>query len=287
MKNARISAIVFLLFILAVTACSPPELITSEPGTETSTPAAVATGTQAPSATSIPQPSLSPTPAVLPLVIVEWAVYPYADPADPQNTDPRVEILIRNPNDFPVRVNTDEVELRLLNAAGEIVLKNPNPTIDFWEGSWIRAGETLPMTACACFTTDGVAKQAWDSLELVAPLEPATGIAYTTDVDVSIGKFFFLDEAHLGGHQLATEITLVNTSGQVLKSFEVCVTARDASGKYVGVAIYGSFVGPADSGQPGNIEPGTSGGGIVVTLIDYVDGPLSYEVTAIGIPAGK
>ncbi len=56
---------------------------------------------------------------------MEWAVYPYANLADPQNTDTRVEILVRNPNEFPVRVNLDEVELRLLNAAGEIVYVEP------------------------------------------------------------------------------------------------------------------------------------------------------------------
>ncbi len=74
---------------------------------------------------------------------MEWAEYPYANLADPQNTDTRVEILVRNPNEFPVRVNTDEVELRLLNAAGEIVYTNPNPTFYIWEGSWILEGETV------------------------------------------------------------------------------------------------------------------------------------------------
>ncbi len=118
---------------------------------------------------------------------MEWDVYPYANLADPQNTDTRVEILIRNPNEFPVRVNLDEVELRLLNAAGEIVYTNPNPTFYIWEGSWILGGETAAITACLCFETDGVAKQEWESLELAAPLEAAPGIAYTTDVNVTLG----------------------------------------------------------------------------------------------------
>jgi hypothetical protein len=218
---------------------------------------------------------------------VEWAVYPYANLVDPQNTDTHVEILVRNPNEFPVRVNSAAAELRLLNAAGEIVYTNPNPTFYIWEGSWIREGETLAMTACACFDTDGVAKHAWESLELVAPLEAAAGIAYTPDVDVTIGEFFNLGEAHLGGDQMGAEITLENTSDQVLKSFEVCVIARDASGKYVGVAVYGSFADRDDYGENVRIEPGASASGIVVTLIDYVDEPLRYEVKAIGIPAEK
>jgi hypothetical protein len=65
------------------------------------------------------------------------------------------------------------------------------------------------------------------------------------------------------------------------------VTARDASSKYVGVAIYGSFADRDDSGNYVKIEPGASGGGIIVSEIDYVVGPLGYEVTAIGIPAEK
>ncbi len=135
-----------------------------------------------------------------------------------------------------------------------------------------------------CFWTSGLETQEWESLELVAPLEPATDFAYTNDVDVTIGEWFNLSEAHLGGDQLATEITMVNTSTQILKSFAVRVIARDPSGTYVGVAIYGSF--DADSANPGaEIEPGASGGGLIVTMINYVDGPLNYEVLAIGIPA--
>jgi hypothetical protein len=174
----------------------------------------------------------------------------------------------------------DAVELRLLNSAGEVVFTNPNPKFYFWEGSWIRGGETLPMTACACFDTSGVPKQEWKSLELVAPLDAATGIAYTTDVDVKLGKFLTLQSDELGA-----ELTLINTSDLALKSFEVCVTARDANGKYVGVAVYSSFVHNDDSGNYVKINPGKSGGGIVVTMINYVNEPLKYEIKAIGIPA--
>jgi hypothetical protein len=299
MRTPHILVAVFFLIVLAAAACSAPGSTATETQGETATPAVLATDTQTPSPTATSEPTLEPsptatpepsstaTPAIHPLEIEEWAVYPYANLADPQNTDTRVEILVRNPNEFPVRVSLDEVELRLLNAAGEIVYTNPNPTFIIWEGSWIREGETVPISACVCFETDGVAKQEWDSLELVAPLTPASEIAYTSDVEVSIGEFFSLAEAHLGGNELGTEITLVNTSGQVLNSFEVRVIARDASGKYVGVAIYGSFADRDNSGNYVKIEPGASGGGIVVTEIEYVEGPLDYEVTAIGILAEK
>jgi hypothetical protein len=283
--------------------CSVPGSIAQAVGDETTSPTASATGTQAPSLTPTPEPSSTATPvpsstatpepsltatlAILQLEIVEWAEYPYANLADPQNTDTHVEILIRNPNAFPVQVNLEGVELRLLNPAGGIVYTNPNPTFYIWEGSWILGGETAAISACVCFDTDGVAKQAWEALELAAPLKAAVGIAYTTGVDVSIAEFFSLEEAHLGGDQLGTEITLVNTSDQVLQSFEVRVIARNANGKYVGVAIYGSFGNRDNSGNYVNIEPGASTSGIVVSLVDYVDEPLVYEVTAIGIPVEK
>ena len=311
MRTSHILVIVLSLWVLAATACSVPGSNAPETRHETDTPAALTADTQAPSPTATPRPSLTATPqpsltatlepsltaspkpsstatpAILQLEIAEWAEYPYANSADPKNTDTRVEILVRNPNEFPVRVNTDQVELRLLNAAGEIVYTNANPTFYIWEGSWILGGETVPISACACFETDGVAKQKWDSLELVAPLEAASGIAYTTNVDVKIGEFFSLEQAHLGGNQLGAEIKLVNTSDQVLKSFEARVIARDAKGKYVGVVISSSFVGQDNSGGDANIEPGASGGGIIVSPIDYVSGTLGYEVTAIGILAGK
>jgi hypothetical protein len=266
-----------VLLIRAQFACSSLSRIASpSPGAE------AVTETPSPIATASPEPSPTPKETVLDLEVLEWAVYPYANRADPQNTDTRLEILARNPNEFPVQVNRDEVELRLLNAAGEIAYTNANPRFYIWEGSWILGGETVPISACVCFETDGVEKQEWESLELVIPLEAATSIAYTTDVDVNVGEFFSLQEAHLGGDVLGAEINLVNTSDQILKSFEVRMSARDASGKYVGVAIYGSFV---EQSIPGDIEPGASAGGIVVSEIDYVDGPLVYEVTAIGIPA--
>jgi hypothetical protein len=49
---------------------------------------------------------------------------------------------------------------------------------------------------------------------------------------------------------------------------------------------HGPIVDQDDSGHYTNIEPGASGG-IVVMEIAYVDEPLTYEVTAIGIPAEK
>jgi hypothetical protein len=273
-----------LMFLTAlINGCAPA------PASTPATPVLTMTTspTDPPTPTSIPVPTVTITPSIQELEIVEWSEYPYANLADPQNKDTRLEILVHNPNDFPIRLNLDEVELKLLNEAGEIVYTNVNPTFFIWEGSWMLGGETAAISACLCFETDGVARQDWTTVELVTQLEEMDDIAYTPDVEVTIGEFFSLSEAHLGGDQLGTEITLNNTSGQALKSFEVRVTARDANDKYVGVATYGSFSDHDDSGNYIRIEPGASANGIVVSLIDYVEKPLSYEVSAIGILADQ
>lgn len=241
----------FIIVIQIASACnsSPPA------PTATHTLAVSPTETTAPTETATPEPSLTPTPAVLGLEIVEWSEWPYASPADPSNTDTHVEVLIRNPNDFPVRVNNDEDELRFINAAGEVVFTNPSSFFYLWQGEWMLPGETTALSACVCFWTSGLEKQDWESLELVAPLEIATDIAYTPDVKVMLGEFFNLADAHLGGS------------------------------RYVGVAMFGNAV--VSFTENISIQPGDTATGVVVSDIDYIDMnvPLSYEVAAIGILA--
>ncbi len=295
MKSRYLSLILLGLITLTAAACSSPEQVVDEPSNQIDTPVPLVTNTPAPSPTTTIMPSPTATPessptatrAIQPLEIVEWAEYPYANLVDPQNTDTRVEVLVRNSNDFPVQVNMKEVELKFLNAAGDVVYVNPNPRFYFWEGSWIRGGESLPISACVCFYTSGVAKQAWEKLELIVPIEIIEDSAYSTDVEVNIGEFFSLEEAHLGGDMLGTQITLVNKGNQVLKSFEVLVTARDNNNKYAGVAVYGSFADRDTGGNLTRIEPGASADGIVVSEIDYLDDTLEYQVTALGILADE
>lgn len=233
------------------------------------------------------EPSFTPTPALLPLEIVEWSEWPYTDLADPSITDTHVEVLIRNPNNFPVRVNRneDEDELRFINAAGETVYTNPNPVFYIWQGEWMLPGETAALSACECFESQGLEKQAWESLELVAPLEIATDIAYTLDVEVTLGEIVDIAAAHLGGSGFALETTFNNTSGQALESVPHRVLARDANGRYVGVAFAGNAV--ASFTKNIAIQPGDTATGLNVIEINYVDSSLTtltYEVAAIGIP---
>jgi hypothetical protein len=223
---------------------------------------------------------------LLDLEILEWSEWPYGNPADPSNTDTHVEVLIRNPNNVPVRVNRDLDELRFINAAGEIVYANPSPFLYIWQGEWMLPGETAALSACVCFWTSGVEKQEWESLELFAPIEIATDIAHTLDVQVTLGEIVDIAAAHLGGSGFALETTFANTSDQALESVPHRVLARDANGRYIGVAFAGNAV--VSFTENIAIQPGDTATGLNVIEINYIDESnlptLTYEVAAIGIP---
>ncbi len=273
MRNTRNFAIA-LFVALVISACAPS---TATHAPEASPETEAPTATASPELTASPEPSLTPTEVVLDLEILEWGEFPIARLADPENTDTHVEVLIRNPNDFPVRINSSEDELRLVNAAGEVVYTNPGSVYYVWEGSWMLPGETAALSACVCFWTNGLERQEFETLELVAPLERATDLAYTLDVEVTLGEW-----SHLG----RAEIDWTNTSDQVLEEFLGRVMARDANGRHVGVAFYGVFLADFQNDVP--FQPGEGGNGVVDdTMIDYMNdlNKLEYEVNAIGIIA--
>jgi hypothetical protein len=272
--------ILFLIAILAASACSSPS------PTATQAPLISSTETAASTATATTEPSPVPTQSVLDLEILEWSEWPYTDLSDPSKTDTHVEVLFRNPNDFPVRVNNDEDELRFVNAAGEVVYTNTASVLYIWQGEWMLPGETAALSACVCFDTQGLEKQKWESLELFAPLEIATDIFYTQEVEVKLGQIVDIAAAHLGGSGFALETTFTNTSDQALESVPHRVLARDASGRYIGVAFAGNAV--VSFTENIAIQPGDTATGLNVIEINYVDESslpmLTYEVAAIGIP---
>jgi hypothetical protein len=284
MKRPRMPLALLLSVALSLAACGAPPVAPAD--LTTGTPAVAATDTTAVTPTDSPTPQPSPTATELPLLdleIVEWSEFPYAHPADPNNTDTHVEVLIRNPNDVPVRIDQDGVDLRFVNAAGEVVFSNENPFFYVWEGSWMLPGETAALSACVCFSTSGVERQEWDTLSLVVPVATATDITYTRDVEVVLGEWFSLAEAHLGGSGLGAELSLTNTSDQVLESIPLRVLARDATGRYIGIATFGDAV--ASFTEEVNIQPGDTANGVVVSEIEYFNKPMTYEVNAIGILA--
>ncbi len=279
MKTVRNFAI-GLLVALVLSACAPSAASEAPEAAATETTAPTATVSPEPPAS--PEPSLTPTQTVLNLEIVEWYEHVVPNRVDPSNTDTVVEVIIHNPNDFPVRVNDDGAELRFLNAAGEVV-STSNPYWYIWQGEWMTPGQTAALTAGACFYSCGLETQEWESLELSAPLEIATGLAYTQDVEVT-AEFVLLEEVTHGYSGPGVATTLANTSDQVLESIAMLVFARDANGNYVGMASFGNAV--ASFTENIGIQPGDTTSGLEDSEINYMGNDrLTYEVQAIGIIA--
>jgi hypothetical protein len=273
MKRTQRFATLFSVLAMIVSACGAPSTAPEEsPALQPSATPAEAQG---------PEPT--PTVALLDLEILEWFEHPIPNLADPSITDTQVEVLIRNPNDFHVQVNTGEDELRFLNAAGEVVYTNQHPSLFAWEGEWMTPGQIAAYSACVCFESQGLEKQEWVSIELVAPIEIATNLAYTTDVEVT-AEFVLLEEVLHGYSGPGAAITLTNTSDQVLESISKLVFARDASGRYVGMASFGNAV--VSFTENIGIQPGDTASGLEVSDINYMGNErLTYEVQAIGIIA--
>jgi hypothetical protein len=266
----------FIATFLLLTACgsTAPQI--------TDAPSVPPTASETAAPTNTPEPLFTPTQANLPLEIVEWHEYPYTNLADPNNTDTHVEMLIRNPNNVPVRLDQNAGELRFLNSAGETLYANPNPVFYIWRGEWMLAGETAALSACVCFMSSGLEPQAWESLELIMPLEEATDLAYTPDVEVTTGEVIDLAVAHLGGSGFGLEMFLANTSDQVLESIATRVHVFAADGSFLGVIGYGNAV--VSFTEDVGIQPGDTGNGIEVIEIEYYDATrMTFEVHAIGI----
>lgn len=268
-------------FVL-LAACAPAA--GTQPATEVAADSAPA-ATETPAPTELPATATpSPTPALLPLEIVEWHEYPYTNLADPNNTDTHVEVLIRNPNSVPIRMDQNVGELRFVNAAGETAYANPNPTYYVWQGEWMLPGETAALSACVCFMSSGLERQEWESLELVMPLEEATNLAYTPDVEITTGEIIDIAAAHLGGSGYGIELSLTNTSEHVLESVPMRIHVYAEDGSFLGVIGYGNAV--VSFTEDVGIQPGDTGTGIDVIEIEYYDAyRMTFEVHAIGILA--
>ena len=277
MRSMFKSAVSIFLASLLLAACSSPSA--------TSAPAASVTDSTPPTETLTPEPSLTPTPALLDLEVLEWFEHENPNKANAEDTDTTVEILIHNPNDFNVQVIDGAVELRFLNAAGEVVYTNPNPTFYIWKGGWMTANQTAAIGACVCFWNSGLETKEWETLELIAPVEIIEPPAYTTDVEFT-AEFVLLEEVLHGYEGPGVATTLANTSDQVLEGIATLVFAYDASGRYVGMASYGTAVVSFRQTEKIGIQPGDTASGFEVSEVDYLGNErLTYEVQAIGIIA--
>ena len=282
MRKLRKFAIA-LLFLILIAACSAPA------PTATNTAIAAAPATEAPAASATPEPSPSPTSSPQ-LEVLEW--YRWTNPAQPDlDVDSAfVAFLVRNPYDFPVAIYHPSI--RLINSAGEIVLRTSD--VDFFifaDAGWnqMLPEETVPAFFCAC--QSGLISEIpeWETFELVADVEEATPIAYTTELEISTGNFEHRSTGFAGDENYFDAQGVVkNTSGQPLKTILLRVTARDQNGHYVGAGIIG-VIGDFFDGKYESLEPGTSYDFGISAYLDpaLADQPLEFEVTGFGVVAKK
>jgi hypothetical protein len=270
MKNASRCVIVLLLMSLAVSACGPsaPTEAIPQVEAEASTAPAVetATVTPAPTATptAIPVAASTPTTAKLKLEIVQSQTWTDRD------GNVRVNVLVRNPYDFPV-APAARARANLLNGAGQFMRDQALYFLDGISGGngFLLPGETV--AANACFTCERTPlTEEWSSVEILSSIEDASGSwDYSTEVEATVGNVSFDGDSPI----FWITGTVKNNSDSMLNRIFARVVVFDQEGNLVGAAEASAWdVGP---GAAANID----GYGIGKAP----DGPVNYEVTALGV----
>lgn len=268
MKNAPRFAIVLLLISLILAACgspapteAPPPVeaeVSKEPNVQT------ATATPTASRTAIPISSPTPTVAKLQLEIVQSQAW-----AD-RDGNVRVNVLLRNPYDFPVALGSSG-HASLMNSAGKLIRGKKLYFLDGISGGtgFLLPGETIAATACfTCETTP--LPEEWSSVEFRAFVEDASAKwDYHTDVEAVVGNVSFDGDSPI----FDVSGTVKNNSASALSRISVRVFVFDQAGNLVGAAEVSAWdVGPGATASFNGYGIGQS-----------PDGSVTYEVTALGV----
>lgn len=264
MKNARTFAIVILVMSLAVLACgsSTPTEAVPQVQTNTNVEPSVEAATATPKAISVSSPQ--PTLARLQLEVVQSQVW-----TDYQG-NARVNVLLHNPYEFPVAPGF-AARATLVNSAGEAMRDGELYFLDGISGGngFSLPGETI--AANACFTCEeALLTEDWASIKFVVIVDDATeSWDYSTEVEASGVNVSFEGDSPI----FDVTGTVKNNSDSVLDRISVRVIVLDQEGNLVGAAEVSAWdVGP---GATVNFN----GYGIGQTP----DGPVTYEVTALGV----
>ncbi len=270
MRAYQIAAAVFLISLFS-SACSPAP-VTTTPDRPTLTATQPAPTLEA--ATAAPTPTATQAPPAL--EVVEWHAWP---PASEGSTPNYIEILVRNPYDYPVKVYG--LVAQLVNG-GEIVHQTPDVNLYlFADVGWniILPGETVPGQLCICLGYQ-VDMPEWDSVALAGDVEQTEPIPYTTELDIRTGSF-----SRNGKGTFVAQGNVTNMSGQPLRVILMRVIARDASGHFMGsgfIGVIGDYIG----GRYESLEAGSRHDfPISVFSNSKLPDGMNFEVTGFGILA--
>ena len=134
------------------------------------------------------------------------------------------DALVRNPYDFPV--SEYESFITYYDSEGEVLLEGVYfDTLDGGLGQ-ILPGETVP--ASNCLWCSNYEEPDWDSYEIVIRVKEEAPIAYSTDIEVVVGRF-----DSVGGDYFELAAKLENTGDQTLNTVFVSLVVRDQDGNFV------------------------------------------------------
>ena len=267
MKKAFILTFLFLLMVSVILACSSPAPTSSPPSAEAeATRELNATATVEPAATftAIAFASPQPTAALLQLEIVQWQVWTDKD----GNT--RVNVLMRNPYDFPV-APTYRANAELLDAAGQITEIQELLFLDGISGGngFFLPGETI--AANACFNCEAAPlTEEWTSIQFEAVIEDASSKwDYSTNVAATVGSVSFEGDGPL----FTVNGTIRNNTDSVLQRISARVVVFDDAGNLIGTAEASAW----------DVGPGASASFNGLGIGQKPDGAITYEVSALGV----
>jgi hypothetical protein len=268
MKNISSLVIVLLLISLVVTACGSTAPTEAAPPVETpaSTEPSIETATVIPTttATAIPTSFPSPTTAPLQLEAVQSQVWTDRD------GNVRVNVLLRNPYDFPVQPKF-RGRANLLNSAGESVRALELYFLDGISGGhgFLLPGETI--AANTCFTCERTPlSEEWASVEFVSTIEDATDSwDYSTEVEASVGNVSFAGDSPI----FDISGTVTNNNDSLMSRISARVFVFDEGGNLVGAAEASAW----------DVAPGATVNFSGYGIGQMPDGPVTYEVTALGV----
>jgi hypothetical protein len=274
MKNTFSFAVVLLLLSVTILACglSAPTNTTpqveagasTEPGMGTAISTPTFTATSLVTLTAIPISIPTPTDARLKLEIVQSLAWTDRD------GNVRVNVLVRNPYDFPILPEWG-VLANLLNNAGKI-LRTEN--LYFLDGISGGAGFFLPgetISADACFTCEKAPlTEAWASVEFDSSVINFTpSWTYSTAVEATVSNVSFSGDSPI----FDVTGTVKNKSNKVLSYIYARIIVFDQKGDLVGAA----------EGSASNVAPGASASFIGSGIGKPPSGPVKYTVTALGV----
>jgi hypothetical protein len=257
MKNTPKFSIAVIVMWLAALACGSFGGTNAPPEVETES-----SGANAETATFPPAISLPTTAAGLEFEIV--ALQTWAD----RDGNVRVNLLARNPYDFPV---APLAHASLLNAAGDSIRGSDLYFLDGISGGsgFFLPGETI--AAHACFTCEEAPlTEEWASVDIKSDVEDARDVwQYVTEVEAIVTNVSFEGDS-----------AIFDVDGSVRNNSDVTVQRISAR-----IFVYdqaGNFVGAAEA-SAWDVAPGASVSFNGYGIGQAPEGPITYESSALGV----